>query len=176
MSQPEDETPADEEAADAGDENSKRLEFTDTVEIETDKDHLWSVISDPETLTECVPGAESIERESERKYTLDITRGISHITVSLSGEAEFVEMNPPDYIVTKGHAFDSKTGSDFEVLAAMEMNETGDDAVELTYQAEVSFTGGVASMSNNILRPVINRDVDTYFANVKSVVEGSDGD
>ena len=174
MSQPEDETPADQDADGAEDENSKRLEFTDTVEIGTDKDHLWSVLSDPETLTECVPGAESIERTSERKYTLDITRGISHITVSLSGEAEFVEMNPPDYIVTKGNAYDSKTGSDFEVLAAMEMNEVDDETVELTYQAEVSFTGGVASMTNSILRPVIERDVDTYFENVKSVVEGSD--
>jgi hypothetical protein len=171
MSQPEDETPADEDA----DENSKQLEFTDTFEIEASKDRLWSVISDPETLTECVPGAESIERESEREYTLEITREISHITVALTGEAEFVEMNPPDYIVTKGHAYDTKTGSDFEVLAAMEMNEIDDETVALTYQAEVSFTGGVASITNAILRPVINRDVETYFENVKSIVEAGDG-
>jgi carbon monoxide dehydrogenase subunit G len=155
-------------------EQDSVLEFSDTLEIQTDKSTLWETIADPAVLTECVPGAESIERHSERKYTLDITRGISHLTVSLSGEAEFVELNPPDYIVTTGSAFDSKTGSNFDVLAAMEMDETDDESVELTYKAEVSFSGGAASLSTRMLRPIVARDVDTYFENIRSKVEAGE--
>lgn len=167
-----DDQPAATEAApEPDDEDSKVLEFTDTVELDTTKEELWETISDPEVLTECVPGAESIERVSERKYTVNITRGVSHLTVSLSGEAEFVEMNPPDYIVTKGSAFDSKTGSDFEILAAMEMDETEEGTATMTYKAEVAFSGGVASISTRIIRPVVERDVSTYFDNIKEVVE-----
>jgi carbon monoxide dehydrogenase subunit G len=147
------------------------LTFSDSVAIETTPEDLWSTISDPVTLTECVPGAESIERVSERKYTVEITRGVSHLTVSLSGEAEFVEMNPPDTVVTSATAFDSKTGSDFDILAGMEIQPTDDGGAELAYTAEVSISGGVGTMSPRILRPIVNRDIKSYFENVKTVVE-----
>ncbi|ACV11407.1 carbon monoxide dehydrogenase subunit G [Halorhabdus utahensis DSM 12940] len=145
------------------------MEFADTVELPTTKEQLWSLISDPETLTECVPGADSIERVSERKYELGITRGVASMSLSLTGEAEFVEMNPPEYIVTTGSAFDGKTGSDFEVLAAMEMTDV-EDGVELTYTAEVQYSGGVSTIPKRVLRPIVKRDVDTYFENVSDVV------
>jgi len=164
--------PADAAAdADEPDEADERLEFSDAVRIETTPEALWETISDPATLTECVPGAESIERVSERRYTVDITRGVSHLTVSLDGEAEFVEMNPPDSVVTSARAFDSKTGSDFDILAAMEIQPTDDGGARLAYTAEVSISGGVATMSNRILKPIVSRDIDTYFANVKGEVE-----
>ncbi|MFD1641363.1 CoxG family protein [Halohasta litorea] len=178
---------ADADSADAdstnGDEHSKNgaeadteaadgtLTFSDSVAIETTPEALWSTISDPATLTECVPGAESIERVSERKYTVKITRGVSHLTVSLSGEAEFVEMNPPDYVVTSATAFDSKTGSDFDILAAMEISPVEDGTAELAYSAEVSISGGVGTMSSRLLRPIVNRDITTYFSNIKTEVE-----
>ncbi|MFB6085930.1 MAG: CoxG family protein [Halodesulfurarchaeum sp.] len=166
------ETPVDEDGAgESGADNKRHLEFSDAVEIPAPKTELWDTISDPATLTECVPGAESIERVSERKYTLEITRGVSHLSLSLSGEAEFVEMNAPDSIVTKGSAFESKTGSTFEILAAMEINET-DAGCELVYTAEVEYSGGAASLTNSLLKPVVERDVDTYFDNVRAAVQG----
>ncbi|TQQ82168.1 CoxG family protein [Halonotius roseus] len=157
-------TDGDSAAADA-------LTFSGSVAIETTPETLWATISDPATLTECVPGAESIDRVDERTYAVEITRGVSHLTVSLSGEAEFVEMNPPNSVVTSAQAFDSKTGSDFEVLAAMEIQPTDDGAAELTYSAEVSISGGVGTMSPRLLTPIIERDITSYFENVKAEVE-----
>jgi carbon monoxide dehydrogenase subunit G len=162
MSQHHDETPA---------EDEKYLEFSDTLELDTTADELWATVSDPEVLTMCVPGAESIERVSDRKYTVDITRGVSKLTLSLSGEAEFVEMHPPEYVVTTATAFDSKTGSEFEILAAMEMDDA-EDGVALAYRAEVTYSGGAAGISKRVLRPIVERDVNTYFENVRQRVEG----
>lgn len=155
-------------------EDGKRMEFTDVVEIRATKDDLWAFISDPETLTECVPGAERIDRVSPDRYTLDITRGVSHLTVSLSGEVEFVERNEPDWIVASGFAHDTKTGSDFDILAAMELSELDEETVELTYSAEVAFSGGVSSLGTGLLRPIVKRDVDTYFENIRNGIEPTD--
>ena len=165
--QPDEKRPTAENAADEGE---KYLEFEDTVTLQTTSDDLWETISDPEVLTACVPGAETIERVSERKYTVEATRGVSKLTLSLTGEAEFVEMNPPEYIVTVATAFDAKTGSEFEVLGAMEMTEH-DDAVDLSYKAEVTYSGGAAGISKRIIRPIVQRDVNTYFDNVRERVE-----
>lgn len=163
----------DEPDADPGGGN--QLTFEDTVTLRTTKAHLWSVISDPEVLTRCVPGAEAITRESERRYTCEITRGISHLTISLTGEVEFVELNEPDWVVAKGSAYDPKTHSDFDVLAAMEMADRDDGTVALTYSAQVSFTGGIASLPTRIFRPIVGSDIDAYFENVRASVEDGDG-
>lgn len=155
----------------APDEGDHQLTFEDTVTLRTTKEHLWSVISDPEVLARCVPGAEAVTRESERRYTCEITRGISHLTISLTGEVEFVELNEPDWVVAKGSAYDPKTHSDFDVLAAMEMSDRGDGTVALTYSAQVSFTGGIASLPTRIFRPIVGSDIDTFFENIRATVE-----
>ena len=150
------------------------MSFADTVRIDTDRHQLWTAITDPETLATCVPGAESVERVSDREYTCEITRSVSRVAVSLRGEAELVEVHPPDYVVTRGSAFDSKTGSDLEVLAAMELQEADDGRVELSYSAAVELTGGAGSIGTRLLRPVVSRDVETYFENVRAVVTDRD--
>ncbi|MFW5922141.1 MAG: CoxG family protein [Halodesulfurarchaeum sp.] len=146
------------------------LEFTDTVSIDTDKETLWNFISDAQNLADVVPGAKSVTKHSERRYTLEIERGIGHVSVSLDGEFELVEMNEPEYIIAEGEAFDSTTGSTFEVLAAMEMKER-DGGVDLSYTAQLFYTGGVASLGARLLKKFIEGDVDRYFDNVKSRVE-----
>lgn len=146
------------------------LEFTDTVSIDTDKKTLWNFISDAQNLADVVPGAKSVTKHSERRYTLEIERGIGHVSVSLDGEFELVEMNEPEYIIAEGEAFDSTTGSTFEVLAAMEMKER-DGGVDLSYTAQLFYTGGVASLGARLLKKFIEGDVDRYFDNVKSRVE-----
>ena len=153
--------------------DGKRLEFADTVGIETTKDELWATISDPEVLTACVPGADEIDRVSKTKYTVEISIGVAHLNVSLSGDVEFVEMNEPDWIVASGSAFDGTTGSDFDILAAMEMDET-DAGVDLSYTAEVAYSGGVASLHKRLLRPIVKKNVDKYFENIRSEVESDD--
>lgn len=152
------------------------LEFEDSVVVQGTKDLVWSIISDPETLARCVPGADDVTRVSKRKYTCEITRGISHLTISLSGDIDLVEMNEPDWIVARGTAHDPKTHSDFELLAAMEMETLDDNSLQLAYSASVSFTGGVASLPNRMLRRIFESDIETYFENVRSTVEQRDPD
>lgn len=157
--------------ADTEDDDRSSLEFADTVSVETDKHTLWEFISDAENLAEVVPGAQSVTRHSERRYSLEIERGIGHVSVALDGEFELAEMDEPDWIIAEGEAFDSTTGSTFDVLAAMEMEQNGAEVVDLSYSAELFYTGGVASLGARLLRKFIESDVDRYFENVKERVE-----
>jgi carbon monoxide dehydrogenase subunit G len=153
------------------DDDRSKLEFTDTVTVETDKHTLWDFISDAENLAEVVPGAQSVTRHSQRRYSVTIERGIGHVSVSLDGEFELAEMDEPDWIIAEGEAFDSTTGSTFDVLAAMEMEENGTETVDLSYSAQLFYTGGVASLGATLLKKFIASDVDRYFENVKARVE-----
>ncbi|WP_418281706.1 CoxG family protein [Halorubrum sp. DTA98] len=147
------------------------LEFTGTERIATTKAELWRNVSDPAVLATCIPGAESVERVSDREYEVEITRGITRLTISISGNIELVEMNEPNWILAEGTAYDSRTASEFGGTAAMELTETDDDVIELSYEAYLTFTGGTGSLTPGILRRVVESDVDRYFGNVKTTVE-----
>jgi len=160
-----------EESETSPEEGSSQLTFEDTIEIDATKAEVWETISDPEVLATCIPGAEDVERLSERVYVVEITRGLSSLTISLEGEVELVEMDEPDWIVASGQAYDSRSHSDFEGLAAMEMNRTDSETVEIGYKAELTFSGGVASIPNRVVSRLISSDVDGYFQNVKETVD-----
>lgn len=147
------------------------LEFTDTVSVETDKETLWTLISDAQNLADVVPGAESVEQLTERRYAVELERGIGRVRVAIEGEVELVEMDEPHWIIAEGEGFDSTTGSTFELSAGMEMEETGAGAVDLSYAAQIFYTGGIARVGNRLLRKFIIRDVEKYFDNVKARVE-----
>jgi carbon monoxide dehydrogenase subunit G len=153
-------------------ETGAQLEFEGAVEIEGTRDELWAFISDPENLVDCVPGAEEVQRRSDREYSFVVEQGIGRFTVTLDGEVELVEMDEPDFVVADGSAYDGGTGSTFEGLAAMEMS--GDDPVDLAYTAEMTFTGGVASLGARLVRRVIRSNVDEYFDNIRAEFEGEE--
>jgi carbon monoxide dehydrogenase subunit G len=150
----------------SAEDDESQLVFEESVEIPATKVDAWERISDPESLVECVPGAEDIERHSDREYTFEIVQTIGPFTVTLDGDVELVEMNEPDWIVADGSAYDDTTGSQFDVLAAMEMTEAG-ESVELAYRADLSMTGGVATVGARLARRVIGSNVETYFENVR---------
>ncbi|MFB6110233.1 MAG: CoxG family protein [Halodesulfurarchaeum sp.] len=151
----------------------KELKFESVVEIEGEKDDLWAFISDPENLVECIPGAENVERVSEREYSLLIEQTIGYFTVTLDGEAELVEMNEPDWIVADGSAYDRGTGSTFDVVAAMEMSakDEADGTIALAYNADVTVTGGIATYAAQWIRRIFSSRVDDYFENIKAEFE-----
>ncbi|MFC7134842.1 MULTISPECIES: CoxG family protein [Salinibaculum] len=160
-----------EETAD-GDGDATQLGFEDTVELATTKADAWEFVSDPVQLVDCVPGAEDVERRSQREYAFEIVQGIGPFTVTLDGDVELVELNEPDWILADGTAYDDSTGSTFDVVSAMEMNETDDGTVELAYRADLTMTGGVASVGARLASRVIRSNVETYFENVREKIDG----
>ena len=156
------------------DKSDGGLSFDGTVRFGTTKDELWEFVSEPENLVECVPGADDVEQLSQERYTFEITRGVSRLTLSVSGEAELVEMHEPDWIVADGNAYDSTTGSQFDVVAAMELNETDDGAVDMAYTVDIDLTGGVAGvagLTDGLVRSIVKSDMETYFENIRAEVE-----
>ena len=149
----------------------KQIEFEDIVEIEGNKEELWEFISDPENLVECIPGARNVERLSETEYSFEIEQKIGFFSVTLDGEAELVELNEPTWIVADGSAYDSGTGSTFDVIAAMEMTTPDDGPIRLAYNADVSVSGGIVTYAVYWIRRVLSSRVDEYFENVKNEFE-----
>jgi len=144
------------------------MEFEGSRQIEATGEHLWDLISDPEVLVWCVPGAKDVTMVSEEKYTGVIERSFAGLTVELDGEVELTELEPPDRIVI------SATGTDRITKTVMNADgdlvlETSDDGVTtLRYDMTMAFTGKLPA---HLLKSRINKDIDRFFDNVQDAAE-----
>ncbi len=149
------------------------MEFEGDVTINADKERVWELISDPELLVECVPGAKEINRVSESKYTGVIERGLAGVSISLDGEVEMIELNAPDNVVAEASGQDTRTNSRMDATAEMTITEE-DGGSTLSYQIDMDFTGRLATLGSRIVKRKINSDINTFFENVQKIAEGGD--
>lgn len=148
------------------------MEFEDELAIDTDKEHLWSLVSDPEVLVECVPGAQEVTRESELEYHGVIERGVAGVTITLDGEVEMTEFDEPDRLSAEARGEDRRSNSRMEATMAMDLESTEDgDVTTISYVIDMDFTGRLASLGARIVKRKINADINTFFDNIKERAE-----
>lgn len=162
--------PADEATDPSSSPNGTQLEFEGGVTVNAPQAELWERLSDPAFLAECVPGAESIDQRNEREYSVSVSRGISRLTISITGDVEIVDMEEPDWMLVEGRAYDSRTHSDFTGTAALEMSSMDGERTELSYKAYLTFSGGTAVLTSKLLRSIVESDVETYFENIHTLM------
>jgi carbon monoxide dehydrogenase subunit G len=145
--------------------------FEDEVQIGTDTETTWELVSDPEVLVSCVPGAEDVERVSDTQYRGTIKRGVAGINIALEGEVLMTELEPPTYLAADANGEDAKTGSRLDADAEMTMSESGPEETTVEYEIEMDFTGRLATLGARMSKRLINRDINTFFDNLKQRAE-----
>jgi len=146
------------------------MEFEDELAIGTGQAHLWSLVSDPEVLVECVPGAKEVERINDREYRGVIERGVAGITMTLDGEVEMTELEEPHRLEAVGRGEDNRSNSRMEAEMSMELTENG-ESTTIAYYIDMDFTGRLASLGARIVKRKINSDIGTFFDNLKERAE-----
>lgn len=146
------------------------MEFADELVIDTDRDHLWTLVSDPAVLVECVPGAKEITRVSEREYHGVVERGISGITLTLDGEVEMTEFDEPTHMGAEARGEDRRSNARMEATMQMDLTED-EDGTTIAYVIDLDFSGRLASLGARIVKRKINADINTFFENIKERAE-----
>lgn len=144
------------------------MEFTGEITVAATPEAIWAVITDPDELVECIPGAESITREEEDLFTGTITRTVAGYTLTLSGEVELTEQIPNRYLAASVSAGNTSAGSwtSMTADAEMEIRESeGMTTVSYTVTAEVS--GRLASLGSSLVKPKVRSDIEAYFEAVE---------
>lgn len=144
------------------------MKFEGERSISTDEQSLWELISDPEVLVRCVPGAKDVERESETHYTGVIERSFAGLSVNLDGEVELTELRPPEQITIEAHGKDRVTKTEMDADGELSLRAGDGDDTVLDYWLELSFTGKLPA---HLLKGRFNKDIDRFFDNVRDVAE-----
>src|SRR5258708_13323738 len=62
---------------------------------------VWAKLNDPETLKNCIPGAETVEKISDTEFVAKVVARVGPVKASFSGKVTLTDLDPPSsYTIT----------------------------------------------------------------------------
>ena len=122
---------------------------------------VWEALNDPEVLKHCIPGCQSLERESAERLTAILAIKMGPIGARFASTVTLSDLDPPNaYTITmegQGGAAGIVNGSARVRLT----DERG--ATLLTYEVEARVGGRLAQLGGPIIDATAKQLANTFF-------------
>src|SRR5262245_7803619 len=116
------------------------MKMSGTVTIKAPRQKVWDFLTDPEKVSQCAPGVETVEVvEPGRKFRATAAIGFGSIKAKFSGDAEWVELDAPNRAKVKAHG--SAPGSAADVTSEMNLSDGADGTTQMDWTADVVVLG-----------------------------------
>jgi len=113
---------------------------------------VWDALLEPSTLASCVPGAEKIEKVDEKTYDCVVKQKVGPISVKFKFKTILTNQQPPNHIEFEGEGDDIAKAGHFVQKSWVDLQETPDGEVEVSYKTEVNIVGKLATFGDRIMR------------------------
>lgn len=151
----------------------KAVDINGEFRVPATRERVWEALNDPGVLKECIPGCESIERQSESEFVAVIRSRIGPVNARFDSRIELSNLNPPSsYTISgagKGGAAGFGRGS-----ADVELKAEGEETV-LCYRAEVQVGGKLAQIGSRLVAGATRKIASDFFSRFADTVSDAGG-
>ena len=137
--------------------------FTIEAPIQT----VWDSLLDPETLGKCVPGTEKMEALDADTYESVVKQRVGPFKVTLKFTTKLTEKRAPNYIKAEGRGADITKLGTFSTEMEVNLAETSLNNVEVSYTANISLVGKLATFGERIMRAKSKEVGDQFTENLR---------
>lgn len=123
-----------------------------TFKVKAPIQKLWDTLMEPETLRECVPGAEKIELIDENIYDCVVKQKVGPIKVRFKFKNKLVNVRPPKHVEMEGEGEDIGKAGRFTQRTRIDLKETEGGEVEIAYVCNANIVGKLAMFGDRIMR------------------------
>ena len=113
---------------------------------------VWDTLLDPNTLLSCIPGAEKIERLDEKTYDCVVKQKVGPISVKFKFKSVLTKVDAPKHLEFEGEGEDIAKVGHFVQRSVVDLKETPEGEVEISYKSDVSIAGKLAMFGDRIMR------------------------
>ncbi|MFP3854417.1 MAG: CoxG family protein [Anaerolineales bacterium] len=146
------------------------MELSGSTEIDAPRERVWNFLTDPNEVSKCAPGLESMEvLEEGKKFRAVVSVGFGSMKSRFSADIEWLELDEPDRAKMKAHG--TAPGSTADAVSEMLLSETESGGTKLDWSADVSIQGTIASLASRLMGSVTQRLTGEFFNCVKKNVE-----
>ncbi len=146
------------------------MNFNGTVTIDAAREKVWQYLTDPDQVTECAPGLESVEVIiPNEKFRAVLSVGFGAVKVRFSVDAVWVDLDPPNRARMKIQG--KAPGSGVDGTSEMVLSDAEGGATLLTWSADITIIGAIASLAARLMGVVTNTLTSAFFKCVRKKIE-----
>jgi carbon monoxide dehydrogenase subunit G len=144
------------------------MDMTGEERIAASREVVWAALNDVEVLKQCIPGCESLERQSDTEMTAKVKLQIGPVNARFSGKVTLSEIDPPNGYRIAGEGSGGAAGH-AKGSALVRLAEDGDGTL-LKYEARADVGGKLAQVGGRLIDATARKLASEFFSKFGSVV------
>jgi carbon monoxide dehydrogenase subunit G len=145
------------------------MEMSGQQRIAASRKVVWAALNDVEILKQCVPGCESIERQSDTNMTAKVVLKLGPIKAAFASKLMLTDLDPPNRYTIVGEGKGGPAGF-AKGSARVRLVDDGPNATLLTFDTKVDVGGKVAQLGARLLDSTAKKLSAEFFEKFGNVV------
>lgn len=146
------------------------MHFEGKLRIEAPRQRVWDFLTDPEEVSQCAPGLESLDvLEPGKKFRVVSAIGFGTIKARFTSDVEWTELDAPNRAGMKAHG--TAPGSAVDATSSMVLSDGEAGGTDLAWAADVTVVGTIASLAARLMGSVTQKLTGAFFDSVKRKIE-----
>ena len=138
--------------------------------IAAPREKVWAFLTDPNSVSRCAPGLESVEVVVPgEKFRVLVAVGFGAVKARFATDVEWLDLEKPNRARMKAHGTAPVGAAD--ATTEMTLADGPDGSTELTWTAEVTLAGTIASVAARLLGGISTKLMGAFFVCVRKNVE-----
>jgi carbon monoxide dehydrogenase subunit G len=144
------------------------MNMTGEVQLPASRETVWAMLNEPAVLKSCIPGCESLDKDSDNEFRAVATIKIGPVKARWKGKVRFSNLDPPNSYSISGEGEGGIAG--FAKGGAKVSLANKDGGTLLSYNVEAQIGGKLAQLGQRLINSVAKKTADDFFGNFAAAV------
>jgi uncharacterized protein len=144
------------------------MNMTGEVQLPASRETVWAMLNEPAVLKSCIPGCESLDKDSDNEFRAVATIKIGPVKARWKGKVRFSTLDPPNSYRISGEGDGGVAG--FAKGGAKVSLASKDGGTLLSYNVEAQIGGKLAQLGQRLINSVAKKTADDFFGNFAAAV------
>jgi uncharacterized protein len=140
-------------------------------QISATRQQVWEALNDPEVLKRCIPGCQSLAKESDTRLVATVEIKIGPIGARFNGTVELSDINAPDSYTMTIEGQGGTVGS-VKSIAKVKLSDGGAGITVLSYDVDALVSGRLAQLGGPIMDATAKQLAARFFGQFGKVIAG----
>lgn len=144
------------------------MDMTGEERIGASRETVWAALNDVEVLKQCIPGCQSLERESDTDMAAKVRLQIGPVNATFSGKVRLSDLDPPNGYRIAGEGSGGPAGY-AKGSAVVRLLDDGTGTL-LRYEAKADVGGKLAQLGGRLIDATARKLAGEFFRTFTAVV------
>lgn len=129
---------------------------------------VWERLNDPETLKQCIPGCQEIEKTSDTEFIAKVRAKVGPVSANFTGKVTLSDLDPPQGYTISGEGQGGVAGF-AKGSAKVALDEEGGETV-LRFGVQAQVGGKLAQIGSRLIDGTARKMADDFFSKFAALV------